>query len=357
MNKTEMQRMHKGLLLYIGYNSYSGTRYYNPTDEELRLLLAATDEILLIPIVMYNRYTDQQGNVRQVITEETVADMTADMIGDPTKLETVKSEYSARIVNYLRANYHVDDYVKDAVGFAKRLVAINPDVRLWFSVPHEGCLHALTHLFADAWVSAVHRIKEVLEPGIWEKNVQGIYFSLEDVVTAYYTKFDHTCPEEDFHNPIVYSMRKVSEAVRSYGKNMLWIPYYDSAASSCMNLGYVVNLTDLFDTVIIQPSYFFHAERIPGLEIVKNCVSKQKIVDKDGNVIGGEKRSKTVIGFEMEIDWQYFEKPDYVSRYEAYEETFGEFVGKYPAAFYAGCPDIAIKLQERIRSFYEKKEK
>lgn len=346
--------MNKGLLLYTGYNGYSGTRYYNPTDEELRLLLAATDEILLIPIVMFNRFTDKDGNECQVITEEVIANLTADMVADPDRLEDIRAEYAARAVNYLRANYHVDDYINDAADYAKRLIAINPDVKLWFSVPQEGCLHALTHLYADAWVSAVHRIKEVLEPGIWEKNVQGIYFSLEDVVSACYTKFDPSCPEEDFRNPIVYSMRKVSEAVHAYGKNMLWIPYYDSAASSCMNLGHVANLTDIFDTVIIQPNYFFNAVRFPGMEIVKACAEKQAVVDKDGNIIGGEKRSKTAIGFEMEIDWEYFEKPEHAKRYQAYEETFGELVGKYPTAYYAGCPDTAVKLHELIRAFLKR---
>lgn len=41
--------MQKGLLLYTGYWGYSGNKYYNPTDEELKKLLSASKEILLIP--------------------------------------------------------------------------------------------------------------------------------------------------------------------------------------------------------------------------------------------------------------------------------------------------------------------
>lgn len=346
--------MQKGLLLYTGYNGYSGTKYYNPTDEELRLLVEATDEILLIPIVMFNRFTDTDGTVLQVITEEVIANLSADMVAQPEILETIRGEYAARTETYLRANYQYDDYIRDAADYARRLIAIKPDIKLWFSVPQEGCLHALVHLYADAWVAAVHRIKQLLEPSVWENNVQGIYFSLEDIVSACYTKFDPSHPEEDFGSPIVYSMHRVSDAVHALGKNMLWIPYYDSNASSHVNLGYVANLTDIFDTVILQPNYYFNAARLPGLEIVKNCVEQQAVVDADGSIIGGEKRSKTAIGFEMEIDWEYYEKPDYPERYHAYEKTFGELVGKYPTAYYAGCPDTAVKAHTLIGNFLKK---
>ena len=42
-----------------------------------------------------------------------------------------------------------------------------------------------------------------------------------------------------------------------------------------------------FDTVIIQPSYFFRAERTPELGIVAECVRQQQVIDTDGSVIGG----------------------------------------------------------------------
>lgn len=346
-----MTHMKKGILLYTGYWGYSGTKYYNPTDEELQKLLTAADEFLLIPAVMFNRYRDENGVEKQVIDENTLDSMTPDMVGDPAMLETIKSEYTPRVETYLRAGFHVDEYVEDAVSYARRLVKLNPSVKLWFSVPHEGCLHALTHLFAESWVYCIRRVKEVLEKEIWDNNVKGIYFSLEDIVTAYYTKFDPACPEEDFHSPMVYSMRKVSQAAHAYGKECLWIPYYHAAACSHTNMGHVVNRTDIFDTVIIQPSYFFRAERTPELELVKACVEQQQVIDADGSVIGGEKTSKTVIGFEMEIDSQFFDQQDYHDRYWAYEKTFGQFVGKYPTAYYAGCPDTTVKVAELMAKF------
>ena len=131
----------------------------------------------------------------------------------------------------------------------------------------------------------------------------------------------------------------------------MWIPYYDVAACSHTTMGHVINRTDIFDTAIIQPSYFFREVRKPGLELVRKSVERQAVVDADDSIIGGEKTSKTVIGFEMEIDWQFFEKEDYPPRYYAYEEAFGDFVGKYPTAYYAGCPDTAVKLYELMGKF------
>lgn len=346
--------MHKGILLYVGYCGYGGDKYYTPTDDELRLLLDATDEVLLIPLVTYNRYTDKNGAEHRVITNEVVDSLTPDMVGDPNRYDIIKSEYFATAEARIRANYHVQEYIDDAAALAKRMVAINPDVRLWFSVPSSECLHALTHLFSEAWVCAVDAIKNTLPAEVWEKNVQGIYYANEDVVTAGYTKFDPDAPERDFDNPIVASMRAVSDAVHSLGKNMLWIPYYHEAASSSKNLGYVVNRTDIFDTVIIQPSFFFNSARTDEIRIICESMEKQAVVDINGDIIGGEKTSNALIGFEMEIDSQYFDREGYPERYKAYEEGFGKYVGKCPTAYYAGHPQTMIKLQSLIKNFLNK---
>ena len=346
--------MKKGVLLYTSYNSYHGTKYYNPTDEELKKLLAVTDEILLIPIVTFNRFTDRSGKDVEIITRDVIDSMTPDMVGDPNRLETIKKEYHATADKILSGNYHVRDYVADANEYAERLVAINKDVKLWFSVPSSECWHALTHLFASAWADTVDLIKNTVREDIWNNNVQGVYFSGEDVVTAGYTCFDCDKPEDCFNNPIVYAMRTVSDRVRSFGKNMLWIPYYHEAASSSKNLGYVVNRTDIFDTAIIQPSFFFNPARVDEIGIVSECARKQAVVDINGEIIGGVKTSSTEIGFEMEIDHQFFNKEDYPPRYYAYEEGFGEFLGVRPTAYYAGAPETMLKLLDVMDKFYNK---
>ena len=82
--------MKKGVLLYTSYRGYSGGKYSVPTDEELARLLQVTDEILLIPIATFNRYTDRNGNEVEVVTREIIDSMTPDMVGDPTRLEIIK---------------------------------------------------------------------------------------------------------------------------------------------------------------------------------------------------------------------------------------------------------------------------
>lgn len=349
---TSNEQMSKGVLLYVGYNGYGGTKYHTPTDDALRLLLSATDEILLIPIVTYNRYTDANGNEQQILTNDIINSMTSDMVGSASRLNIIKSEYLASAENRIAANYHVEDYIADATELGNRLVALNPHVKLWYSVPSAEGFHALTHLFADAWVSVVDGIKEELGDTVWNNNVQGFYYSGEDIVTAGYTKFDTTVPNQNFNNPIVYAMRQVSDRVHTYGKNMLWIPYYHADSSSSTNLGYVVNRTNIFDTVILQPSYYFNSARSGGLTIIKNSVASQAVLNASGAIIGGSKTSNTSIGFEMEIDEKYFSDTAYRMRYEAYVNTFAEFVGQYPTAYYAGSPDCMLTLTEQITSFF-----
>lgn len=346
--------MKKGVLLYTSYRGYSGGKYYVPNDDELKKLLEVTDEILLIPIATFNRYTDVNGNEIEVVTREIIDSMTADMVGDPNRLETIKKEYHATADRILAGNYHIKDYIADANDYARRLVAINKDVKLWYSVPHSECWHALTHLFASPWADSIDLIKNSIEEDIWNNNVQGIYFAGEDVITAGYTRFDFDQPENDFNNPIVHAMRAVSERIHAYGKNCLWIPYYHEAASSSTNLGYVVNLTDIFDTAIIQPSFFFNSARVDEIAIVSDCARKQAVVDINGNIIGGRKTSSTEIGFEMEIDEQFYNKEGYPERYYAYENGFGEFVGERPTAYYAGAPETLIKTLPIIKKFFNK---
>ena len=345
--------MKKGVLLYTCYNGYGNTKYHTPTDEELTRILSVTDEILFIPIVTYNRFTDKDGNDYRVLSHEIIDNMTVDMVGDPARFETIKGEYHATADHRLPADYHVKDYVNDAVSLAKRITAIKADAKLWFSVPSAENFHALTHLFAPAWADTVDMIKNALPEGLWQNNVLGIYYAGEDIVTAGYTRFDNDKPEEDFNNPIVYSMRVVSDKVHGYGKKMLWIPYYHEASSSSKNMGHVLNLTDIFDVAIIQPSHFFNTARKDEMLIVPECVEKQAVVDKEHNIIGSKKTSRTEIGFEMEIDSQFYEREGYPERYYDYEKAFGKFVGVRPTAYYAGTPQTLLRSLDIIEKFYK----
>jgi hypothetical protein len=87
--------------------------------------------------------------------------------------------------------------------------------------------------------------------------------------------------------------------------------------------------------------------------IVPECVEKQAVVDIEHNIIGSKKTSRTEIGFEMEIDAQFYEKEGYPERYYDYEKAFGHFVGKNPTAYYAGTPQTLLRSLDIIEKFYK----
>ena len=343
--------MKKGVLLYTSYNSYNHTKYHKPTDDELKRILEVTNEILLIPIVTFNRFTLRDGSEVEVLSHEIIDNMTPDKVEDVNRFETIKGEYHATADHRLPPNYHVRDYVNDATETAMRLVKMKKDVELWFSVPSAENFHALTYLFAEPWADTVDLIKNTVPSDIWDNNVKGIYYAGEDITPYGYTKFDVT--KKDFDNPVVYAQRIVSERVHSFGKKMLWIPYYHEASGSSKNLGHVLNLTDIFDVAIIQPSFFFNKARVDEIPIVAASVKAQAVLDINGNIIGGKKISKTEIGFEMEIDHQFYNDEAYVERYYAYEKVFGEFVGEHPTAYYAGTPETLVKSADIIKKFFK----
>ena len=356
----EDKQMYKGLLMYVGYWGYSNGKYPEPTDEQLKQVLEVTNEIILVPTAVYNCYTDKlTGEEKQVLNNDIIDNMSDEWIGNPSRLESLKDTYKNIASSSILAGYNISDYVEDATNLGNRLVALDPDVKLWYSVPGAAQLTALTHLFADSWVQVVDEVKETLDPEVWEKNVYGFYYSDEDVVTGEYAKFDEEKPEENFNNPDVYAMRQVSDKVHSYDKNFLWIPYSsDTNGGIYKNLGYVANKTDIFDTILIQPSYFFDKSLSGNPQIIRNCVEKQAVVDKNGDIIGETKTSNTVIGWEMEIDaTDIAGNPDAEARYQAYVDAFKDFRGIYPTAYYASIITETVDVLDKIDEFYSFDEK
>ncbi len=349
------KQISKGLLMYVGYWGYSYGKYPVPTDEHLEDILEVTDEIILLTTAAYNCYTDPlTGQEKQILTNDVIDSMPADWVGNPEDLDGLKEMYKEYAADMINAGYNISDFVEDATNLGNRILKIKPDAKLWYSVPGAPSLTPLTHLFADSWVQIVDEVKETLSPEVWENNVCGFYYSDEDVVTFDYAKFDPTKPEENFNNPDVYSMRQVSDKVHSYDKNFVWIPYSaDTSAEIYECMGYVANKTDIFDTVLIQPSYFFNSELTDNPRIIKDCVEKQAVVYSNGDIIGGTKTSDTVIGWEMEIDSEYFaDDPGAEARYQTYVDTFKDFVGIYPTAYYASIIADTVELLDRINEFY-----
>ncbi len=349
------KQINKGLLMYVGYWGYAHGKYRTPTDEQLKDILEVTDEIILLTTAAYNCYTDPlTGQEKQIITNDVIDNMPADWVGNPENLDEIKATYKEYAADMINAGYNISDFVEDATNLCDRILKINPDAKIWYSVPGAPSLTALTHLFADSWVQLVDEFKEATAQKIWDNNICGFYYSDEDVVTFDYAKFDPTKPEENFNNPDVYSMRQVSDKVHSYNKNMVWIPYSADTSSEIYEcLGYVANKTNIFDTVIIQPSYFFNAQLTDNLRIIKDCVENQAVVYSNGDIIGGTKTSDTVIGWEMEIDSEEMANdPQAGDRYQAYVDTFKDYVGIYPTVYYSSIIADTMASLDKIAEFY-----
>ena len=88
------QHMNKGVLLYCGYNSNYNTKYTIPNDDQLRQILDSTDEVLLIPITTYNRYTDENGVEKVALTREDIENMPVEWVGDPNRYEIIRANIS-----------------------------------------------------------------------------------------------------------------------------------------------------------------------------------------------------------------------------------------------------------------------
>ncbi len=213
----------------------------------------------------------------------------------------------------------------------------------------------------------------------WNKYVVGIYMGSEAVIGT----MDDTSPETVKKNRHVQMFmeiaKKAHEPFTYNGKTWnavkyLWSPYYHGTYSEAVKqTGLVINWTDIFDEVIIQPAYYFHTDNvtayIPNLDALKETLWKQAMTwkkDAQGEfkIIGGTKKSKTRIGIQMEIDANYFDssKPKMTAAYDAYVSYFsnkshviqGYDQDNYKFSYYFGGNSYKYKeLQQKIREFHK----
>ena len=139
--------INSGVLLYFWHNDYAGSSYKEFTDNDLEELTAINNEFIMIPIVNINYYVDKNGVTQEIISMDDISGLMTSDLGwtNSSNLAQVKREYIDVYNNLAIKKYTLNDYVDEAVAFAQRIVAIKPDVRLWFSVPTTA-MHALSHL-------------------------------------------------------------------------------------------------------------------------------------------------------------------------------------------------------------------
>jgi hypothetical protein len=199
----------------------------------------------------------------------------------------------------------------------------------------------------------LYPIKDKLSPTIWENNVSGFYYATEAIV-QWYTDFDRT-NTVDFGTPVVNNMKYLSDILHPMGKKFLWIPYYrsDSNHVDDVRIGYVGNRSNIFDYIIIQPSYYFSEELTSGVNSVLNCVKLNTVVNANGEIIGGTKISNTVISAELEVD-SNVTGAGYYNRYQVYVNAFYPYRKSSPFLFYAGDRNSTMtdSVYNKIKYFY-----
>ncbi len=249
-----------------------------------------------------------------------------------------------RFPDYIQIQVEAFNHVIHSTNGEQKRVYFGPPCPYGYSKLQEwggcnttaGCKYF--QIYDEILARYVEDIRNAIGAENWNKYVAGIYIGMENVLDSYVNstlKMDYTSTETILKHPHVALYNKISKLVHSsYSHNgqtwnpvkLLWSPYYphnpeyDAATNSnaktehaqvlIKNLAAVINKTDIFDEVIMQPNYYFNIDKNPdwtsnGLKAVKYSTGKSAMTWMDG-VIVFPKTSKTRIGVQMEIDSDYY---------------------------------------------------
>lgn len=256
----------------------------------------------------------------------------------------------------------VEDYGSTETGYKSQLAplvvdAINQLVmrrrtaKIWIGTPGITSKdYAIASTSADPFYNYIKYIRDRIGTSKWSNNIRGIYMNQESV----YGTVDYS---DIMSNPTVRLMSELSVKIhKTLKKEFLWIPYYgygSDPANIIKNIGYVTDLTNIFDYVVIQPHYYFDGAVKVNLDGVYYCVKKQNVCFRDGKPVTA-KKSKTLIGPEMELDWHIVmpnNYPNQLGRYLDYVAKYAEFKSAKPVVFYWDG-NIQNALKERINEYY-----
>jgi SH3 domain protein len=312
----------KSVLLYVG--QYTGAQKYPEfTDSDINVLLKdginTKDFIITDGGPGYNHYMEN-GVRKELVTAAAIENLNINITeSNATGLLQIKEDYRVAYRRKVDATYTINDYVEPALALAKKMIAKDPEVQLWFSFPWME-IHALSENYVEPYKKHIYAaIKSKMSIKEWNRNVRGFYVGTEGV-TGWYTKFNES-NTTNFDNAVVKAMKAYSDLVHSEGKEMIWIPYYGASdGSNPLRVGNIANKTNIFDYIIIQPGKYFTDSRYVNKK-TKELGEKEVALYKDNishisksfkapyavytpkNVIaGGSKTSNTRIGMEMELD-------------------------------------------------------
>jgi len=358
----------KSLLLYVG----PGLPKFS--DNDIRKMLV-DDPINTKQFVItdnglqYNTYVNSEGRLTDIVTPEKINALTIDKIDSTGMLDTIKSDY-LKLYKNIDRNNSLDYFSDEAVDLALKLIKTDSSVKIYIAIPGVN-FHALNDEYIEpVKEKLIKGIKEKLDkknPDYWSKNIEGFYFSTEGI--PYYYSWFKPDKTIDFNNPVVKTMSSLSNEIHQvYHKKFIWIPYYGGSLNlaeyynkdSFVRIGYIANKTDIFDYVILQPTYYFNSD-LKNIPIIKASIENNAVLDNEQNIIGGIKSSNTIIGAEMEIDKNYAPAAGKEAAAKAYGERYQEYVNafknagqKYPVAFYAGSRDDLFNdtVYNAVKSFF-----
>ncbi len=340
------------LLMYVGLGSDSGKRAYKDfTDSDLQKIVdAGVNEFVLLTTFMPLYYCDidEQGNAvgepKLLCSEEDINSLTMEELGATTETdyqitkEKIIKDFG-KGANKSTINIQIDFEIE----LAQRILAINPDAKFWFSLPHMKIFDG-AKFYAERYMNVIYpKIKLAFTQEQFEKNVGGLYWSTEDAGG----RFFNTDNLVDFDNSLVKAAKYCSDIVHADNKTLMWIPY-TTAGSQIERVGMISNLTDIFDYVYLQPGYFWHESKKDFITLIDNSVSAGAVVNMSGVIYGEEKKSSTVIGAEIELDNNFLfkGKEDHLDRYNVYVETFSKY--KKDKLFAVYCADRNHIMQPEV---------
>lgn len=372
----------KMLLLYAG-PYYSDSKLSASDCQELVNNSGATEFVILTAHtfnytkvndkVLWANWVSNKNNVPDSVFGTTnassIATIRQQMLDKIAYFDQTRSGYDPTTHNYA-------EYIDDVVELAEKLVQADSSCKIWFGLPAilQNCQPAAfcyNYYYKTYFYDPLKT--KLTAKGIWG-NAEGFYYGTEDVV-AWYTKFNTASVSAQFNNVVVQNMKHVSDMVHSDGKKFLWIPYYRDLPDldTISRVGHIVNKTNIFDIVILQPNEYFGSYRNYGasnqqdlrgnVSFIDSCVSAQKMKTKAGAVVGSSKSSSTEIGFEMEINANITSNETdeagktHLQRYNSYVSTFGKYIigsVKRPCAFYFDRASYMHNsaVYNRIKSFF-----
>ena len=167
----------KPLFMHVGYVGSTSASYAKYTDNDIQKLTdIGVNEVCIAYGTAPVTYIPEGGTEPELlITKDDINAITADMVGgNPSQadLDNLKAQYRSKI-NPLDEDLLLNDYADMTLEFAERLVAINPDIEIWYSFP-DMYVVTLADLYIEPCLEYYDYLKNNTNPQILENNKKGI---------------------------------------------------------------------------------------------------------------------------------------------------------------------------------------